>query len=637
MSNILSETPTVDTTESHVQKPTWEVRINGSPDTRIFLKQVTLGYGSTFSTAVFSIEEDPDTGSFPAYNDAVEVDINSLNVFKGKIKGITSRISQGALNKLFTAISNITELTEKVVDPKNSKFNQSTVPEEDRLNVAQILTEILGYTPAGSPTDDPGAVSVTDMTQLDAVQTVVNKVGNFKLFWNKDTNLVELYRFGQGGDVTRRFEKGVNIIDFGITENRQGVVDKLTIVGPARAIRKRELVGTSLAPDENGVYKQSFTITGTNVRELIVEGQFRDRPFIEVNGDLQVLPEDMGITALTATAETREEINQNIGDLNTELDTITSNPQFDQSNTLQKKAAKVEDDITSEQGKLQSLLAEWPFFGLAEVGNIKRDVGFRHAVKTIIPSLTLFSSVGTSFEYNTEKTEATGFLSNVPRIYFHETISANVDKEKLGLSGGGALGDTIRVAVLTRLEWARGQVRVTYTDSGDCPQVSVGSGTVERTISDSQYQITQNNIDVSPSINNEDEVLDLMLERAEAEFEKVNKPSIGGTISVLGDETIELKSTVLVNSTKLDVVSITHSFERGFTTTVSLTNEPFISISTTRVSVPERRKSQEQSVFVGLRIDFQSVDIDQDIATQRQAEFQRRLQEAGLAFAAYQD
>jgi len=302
MSNILSETPTVDATASHISTPTWEIRVNGTPNTAAILRSVTLSYGSSVSSAVFFVLGDPDIGTFPAYNDAIEIDINGRNVFKGAIKGITSRISDGGLQKTFTALSSITTLIEKVVDPQNDNFNDRDVKEEDRLTVAQIVQEILGSIPSGTPPDKPGQVAVTDMTKLDAVQTVVNKVGNYKLFWNKDTNLLEVYRFGQGGDITRRFEKGINLLNLSITDNRQSIVNKISIVGPKKAVRVKQIVATSLQPDENEVFRRSFTLTGKNIRDIVVEGQHRDFPSIEHNGTLQVLPEDMDFPVNTGGA-----------------------------------------------------------------------------------------------------------------------------------------------------------------------------------------------------------------------------------------------------------------------------------------------------------------------------------------------
>lgn len=630
------ETPTVDLSASQVQSPTWEIRVNGTPNTKANLQRVTLGYGTAFSIATFIIHEDPDTGTFPAYNDAVEVDINGRNVLKGKIKGITSRISSGGLNKTFTVISNITTLTEKVVDSKTqSEFNKKDIEKKDRLNVAQILNQILGFIPVGAPTEDPGTVTVRDMTKLDAMQTVLNKVGNFKIFWNNTTNLPEVYRFGKGGDVTRQFEKGVNIGDSAITENRQSIVDKLTLIGSPIAIRTQQFVDTNLDRDENGVFKQSFTLTGKNIREIKVEGQFRDKPFVEFNGKLQILPEDMGIIALSTTNETAADINTTIADLNVELAIVKSNSQFETQSVLQRQAAKIEESILSEQGKLISLFPSWPFFPFAEIGNARRDIGFREAVTKIILAPLQFAIIGTSLEYDKPKDKVKIFLSNVPQIFFMETLGAFVPKERLGITGGG-FGDVVSIRIRTRLEWQRGAVRVTFTEDGDCPQIIKGGGTVERTITDPQYQIIQNSVDIIPGFDNEAEILEIMQERADAEFEKLNRPTISGGITVLGDETIDLRSTVLVNSTKLDVVSITHDLARGFATTIALTNEPFIALTAFR-SAPEQRRQRELEGGTQISFKFDEVEIDQDKTTQRQIQFQRRLEEAGVSFSSYQD
>jgi len=584
MSNILTETPTVDTTASHFSTPTWVVRVNGTPNAAAVLRSVTLSYGSSVSSAVFFVLGDPDTGTFPAYDDAIEVDINGRNVFKGAVKGITSRISEGGLQKTFTALSSITTLIEKVVDPQNDNFNDRDVKEEDRLTAAQIVQEILGSIPSGTPTDKPGQVAVTDMTLLDAVQTVVNKVGNYKLFWNKDTNVLEVYRFGQGGDVTRQFEKGVNIINLSITDNRQSIVNKISIVGPKKAVRVKQIVETKLDEDENGVFRQSFSITGKNIRNIVVEGQYRDLPFVGHNGALQVLPEDMGFAV-------------------------------------------------NVSGPLEGF-AEWPFSPLAIYGNTQGDIEFRDVVTQIINSDTIFSKIGVSTEFDRENDTVKVFLSDVPKLHFTVTKSAALDKAKFGLTGG--LGDTQTVKVLTSVFWTIGEVNVSFTRDEDEPIVDAGGGVVERTITDSQYQILVDST-VVPKFDNETEVLDLMQERADAELEKVNRPSIGGTISILGDETVDLKSTVLVENQKLDVVNIVHSFANGFITSISLTNEPFFALVATPITQPERRRNQEQRVFLGVRLTFEEVEVDQNIASQRQIEFQRRLQDAGTSFASYQD
>ena len=238
------------------------------------------------------------------------------------------------------------------------------------------------------------------------------------------------------------------------------------------------------------------------------------------------------------------------------------------------------------------------------------------------------------------------FISDVPKVWFSNTIVTFVDKEKIGIvrevieAGfseflGGP--DKVKVSVLTQIQWGRGAIRVTYTEDETCPQVSSGSGIIERTITDSQYQIFVDNIS-EPPFDNETEVLNLMQERADAELDKLNRPSIGGTIIIPGDETVDLKSTVLVNGVKLDVTAVTHNFQRGYTTSIALTNEPFFGLTpTVTVSRPERRRQQERAVGTSVRLDLEELEVDQDKATQRQIEFQKRLQDAGLSFGVYQD
>jgi len=279
--------------------------------------------------------------------------------------------------------------------------------------------------------------------------------------------------------------------------------------------------------------------------------------------------------------------------------------------------------------------AEWPFNPFAVFGNTKGDIGFRDVVTGILSANTIFSQIGTSLEYDRKNNRVKVFLANIPQVFFTVTRSAALDKAKFGLTSSSP-GETQRVRVLTSIFWTIGQIQVSFTKDEDEPIVSSGSGVVERTITDSQYRILIDST-VIPIFNNEAEVLALMQKRADAELEKVNRPSIGGTISILGDETVDLKSTVVVNNQKLDVVNIVHSFANGFITTISLTNEPFVAFVAAPAAKTERRKSQEQRVFLGIRINFEEVEVDQKIATQRQIEFQRRLQDAATSFAVYQD
>ncbi|KKM93000.1 hypothetical protein LCGC14_1212810 [marine sediment metagenome] len=578
------ETPTIDDTATRFSDPTWEVKINSVTNPKAVLANVSLSFGENVSSGTFSINEDPDTGTFPSYDDSVEIFVNGRRVIKGKIKGITSQITQSGLRKTFTVLTNITTLQEKVVDVKNKDFNETGTLEKDRFNAQQILNEILGYIPVGTPALDPGEIHLTDMTLLDAARTVVNRLGNFKLFWNQDTDLLELYEFGKGGDASRQFEKGVNILDLSITENRQNKVDKVTIIGPNIEERIRKIVVTTVEPDEDGVRRITFTINDLRPRNIVVEGSQRAQPTYEEQGQIQVLPEDMGIPAL-------------------------------------------------QSGPLQGF-SRWPIFPLAEkIGNRRDDIGFRHPLKTLIIAPSTFSQI-TSQPQIIDKETVKVIVGQAPRIYFTSSISAFVDNKKVGIPG---LGQTA-LEVLTQIAWFRGAIRVTYTRSGDCPQVSVGSGTVERTITDSQYQIIKDNIDLQ-GFDNEQEVLDLMQERADAEFKRLNRPNIGGTIAVFGDETVDLKNTLVVANQNLDIVRVVHNFDRGFITTVTVTNEIFFkAILRNRESDRSAARVRlQQRANANFKIGFDEVEVDQEKVTQKEEDFQKRLVNAGLIYSALQD
>jgi hypothetical protein len=267
---------------------------------------------------------------------------------------------------------------------------------------------------------------------------------------------------------------------------------------------------------------------------------------------------------------------------------------------------------------------------LAEYGNVKGDNGLRKAVKNIFTQFGGFNPIGSSVEYLTPDSTRI-FIGDVPKIYETETRSAFIDKNVLGIQGGG----TISVSVLTRISWFPGALRVSYTREQDAPTIIIGSGTVERTITDPQYQILHNTIS-GQAFNNESEVLAIMQKRAQAEYDRMHTPTISGTITILGDETVDLKSAVLIDGLHLDVVRVVHSFQSGFTTQITLTNERFTPTTFGQISRPERnvRESERNATNI-FRFGFEDAAVDKNVATQRQQEFQRKAAIAGDSEAVY--
>ena len=588
-SNELAATPTFDQTISKFATPTWSVKINGITNPNAILTSVELGFGSDVSNAVFTVHGDPEGGGFPVFNDVVEVIVNGRLVLKGKIKGISSRVSISGLTKTFTAISNISQFMEKVVPPEKSHFNSQRNFQSlnlNKLRAPAIISQILGSIPSGTPDEFPGEVHVTDQTTLDAVDTVIRKLGNYKLYFNITSESLEVYRFGQGGNNTRQFIKGVNIIDYNIVENQQGVVDKVTVIGPPRNIRRRDLVPTSsLAEvrDSSGISRGSFVVNAKNVRELQVTGRAVYPPSYQEDVNLEVLPGDMGIIA-------------------------TPPDKF----------------------------PKWPVVsGSISPYGADGDFSFRHTIKNIGFGIIRDVDVDAAPEY-IDPDSVRMFISELPEVHNVSTRGAFVDNKEVGIVGG--FGSKTRVEVQTGHTVGRASVFVTYTHDGDSPQVSVGSGTIERSITDSQYQIL---IDAVPgqTFNNETEILALMQKRAQAEYDVLHRPKISGTITVIGDENIDLRSTVSFGSQLLDVIKVIHNFTNGFTTQVALTNEPFIAaIATVSIELVRRRPERAERVAsTAFRIDFQDLEIDKKFISQRKEAFLNLLKTAGTAGAVYGD
>jgi hypothetical protein len=532
------------------------------------------------------IHKDPDAAGFPQYDDSVDVVINGRTVLRGKIKGITSRISSSGLTKTFTVISDITKFQEKVVPIGKDHWNAERDREGrilDKKNANEILPELLGFVPSGTPGEFPGEVHVTDQTLLDAAETVLRRLGNYKVFFNQATGQLEAYRFGQGGDVTRQFIKGQNILEFSITENRQDVVDKLTLVGPPRVIRVEEVVGfpqeLSLIEDETGASRRAFVLSKPNVRDIQVFGTQKAEPGLTFDEQIEVIPEDF-------------------------------------------------DNL---------LDATWPVPFILGGGFVENvgvgDAGMRRAIKIRGFTSPITAPINASIVYESPD-KTTVFLSEFPLIRDHILHSGTVQNRKIGIL---PLDSATFVQVYLGTSVFFGGLKARYTHDGQKPIVTIGSGPVERTLTDTQYQILINTVP-GESFSNETEVLQIMQQRAQAEFERLNRPRISGTITVIGDETIDLRSTVLVNGQKLDVVKVVHNFTNGFTSQVALTNEPFVATLVSAIPQPERRSRAERTASTEFRITvLKDVEIDKNIAALRQQELQKRLQLASASHAVYQD
>ena len=652
------ETPTLDLTQSKFTSPTWSVKINAVTDPEIVLEEVKLGYGSDLSRATFFKVEDSASLS---EGDDVEVIVNSRTVFKGIISTKTDVFSGSGIRFNYSAASSIVSLTKSIVkrnrldgtvfnrpedgieilpsyesagvsatsvpslggdtiqtlnvstktttttpsgltaevyapkglgvgSPKTSTsapasgvrvekpklFNDINgtprvptritdpnitsslispiVATPVRKSVSEILQFILGYVPTDTPSLTPGQTVLTDIDLLTSAETVLKRLGNFRLYYNIDTDQVEVYQIGSGGKSQRLLEKGKHILESNIVESTQDIVDEVTVVSSPVHVYAVTPVVTDfnhslavISPD--GSRRIAVTLEGRNIGNIAAEGFQNSPPSMDYNGQIQVLPEDAGYGN-----------------------------------------------------------GYWPYD--ATTNSPERDAGFRSAVRSIRYMLADWRPLASTIEYwGRDKDKATVYFGEFPKIWFVDTRVARFITLNLG---GAALEFPIRVFI--RFFLRVGPARVRYEFDADPLVVRVGSGSVKRTITENSFRpytgIQGNNID---------EVISAMATRADGEYRRLNHSQKTGSITILGDETVDLRTTV----NGLDVTSVTHRFTSGFTTTVQLTNEPSIlefipeNLPSVVTELPENAVVETKDIVVVQSFDLPRafVDADKNVAT----------------------
>lgn len=528
-SSSVNNTPTYIVNK--FSSPTWVVKVNGTPVSDAILQTVNLGFGSDISNAVFSLPRNPFIPGNPVEGDSVEVIANGRSIFFGTIRVKLDHVGIDGLKITYTATSGVTTFNRPTL--KKAAFNSSGSDFPLTQFTAKEIFSQLSINVNGVPNVYPGAVDVTDQTQLSAAESILAKLGNYKLYWNGSE--LEVYTLGSGGVNQRSFILGKNIITANLTKSTENIVDEVTIVGAAREITVRQVIlNPRIQMTSDGRKYFVILLTGENIRNIKVEGLTREQPNIIYDNHIFVNRAMLTgvVEPITSIPPTEDEDN-----LNDDTQSSTINDQF----TLRPKIRNMETFNTDWTVISAGISSTPPPFST-------KTGGF---VGTFIAANTAFIS-----------------LSELPKIWEAEIISGQVPNEVLGIE---ALGSQ-QVEILNKFKYTAGTVRVTYTVDGTKPEVTVGSGVIKRSISDSQFKIVINTV---TGENTEVRVLADMQRRAQAEYDRTHLPEITGTIAVIGDETIDLRQAININGDILDILHITHNFTQGFTTEVTLTNEKF--------------------------------------------------------------
>lgn len=499
------------------KQPTWSVKVNNVEVSDAILERVELGFGSDLSSAVFTLPRDPSTPGSPDIDDDVQVIVNTRSIFRGKIKIITKHIGRDGLRLTYTAHSNIVNYNRTTV--LAGAFNTENSDYPGLLFTTLGIFNKIGVSADNTPNLYPGDVNITDQTKLASAESVLSKIGNYKLYYDMETDRLVVYSLGTGGVNQRSFIVGKNVLARDINVSTENIVDRVIVVGPPMQVRRRSAVNnTIIRTDSSGRRAVSFSLGGRNIRDIVVEGLTREQPKLEFDSEVRV---SKAMLIQPSPIEL---------------------PEF---------------DFSGEDTKF-------------EVVQNDEDFQLREVVLSEKHYQSTWSVMSVSIEQD-GLDRITVFLSEVPKKWYAKTIKGKVLNRSLGLGAPDFDPDAERtVEILDGYNYHVGSLRVTYTVDDTKPVVGSGSGVVVRSITDGQYQIL---VDNANGFSNLSAVLSQMSVRASAELAKLNTPDISGTVRIIGDETVDLRQSLVFDGDALDIVRVVHSFTNGFTTDVTVTNE----------------------------------------------------------------
>ena len=590
-SNSASATPVFNL--KRFSNPKWVVLVNDKEVKDAILERVDNGYGSELSTATFTVPRNPLTENvgFNEY-DNVTIVVNNTTVFEGFIHVITDLLGQDGLKITYTAVSNVARFQEQTI--QNGSYNADGSEADGHAGIiftSGIINQIMvlanktipNASISGIPTAYPGEVNITDKNLLEAIETVLNKVGNYKLYYDMNKDTLNIYKLQSGGLNTRSFIPGKNIISYNITKSTANVVDKVIVIGPRIQITARQSIGfgpESVTINSAGQRVAQARLNGLNIRNVSVEGMTCEQPKITYNNTVVANELMLNYTPLETFDPLAEALN-------------------DSSQDNIKEGSNLE--LRPAVSSVFHYTPEWSSVNVTVVP-IKPSIQFPTA--------------------NPPITSVNAYLSDPPKLWQANFAEGDVLAVDLGLPVEvGEENKTVHVQILHKLYYTVGSMRVTYTYDFIKPAIIVGTGNVVRTITDSQYQVIINGV---TGYSNQGFIEFSMRTRAQAEYDRLHLPQISGTITVLGDETIDLQQMILLEGQKLDVVHVTHNFTNGFTTQVTLTNERFVPTPVLVPPVvrvlPESERDKRKGLLIeGLDSDIQKIqELSQDYANKRE-------------------
>ena len=502
-----SGTPTFDI--ARYLKPNWNIYIGGVEQTDAILESVELVYGPNLSSASFFIPKNPTTPGLPdAAQQLVQVYINNKKVFTGYLMKRENIINSGNLRVNYIAVSILWDYTRETV---NKNYNIQYKGHIKSTTVGEVLR--LSQCPSGVPAGKfiYGEINAADLTKLELMSSMLRYVGNYKIYCSPSGG-VSYYKVG--APLTfRTYEVGKHILNSSINKNISDKIDQVTVYSGYSDI--------------------------TTYRAYYSTGKIW--LFDDEIGNLDYLNSSLTRDSSGNFYIEKQIFGWNISNVSVEAN-VNSKP----------VALSIIDGLQVTPSHCG--LTKWPD------GSTNGKFGV-YQYQTCSPT---WQSVSAEVTYDPWFGSWAKIKIPVPVKYV-----ANIKKYTARFKKAGSSDVVLPIRILEEPIEYIADIRIIYSYQSSMQQKTIGSGTIKRTLHDSVTPYSINTPTYHDS--NMSVVYNYISDRAQVEYDKLSKPSEGGSLSVLGDETIDLRTQV----NGLEVMRVVHDFSNGFITNLDLTNESF--------------------------------------------------------------
>ena len=520
-------TPNYDIT--HYKKPDFEINISGVPQTDAILETVELIYGPDFSTAKFFIPKRPDLPGLPeALSQTVTIYINGRLVLTGYLNKRENSINSDDYRATYTVVSTLWNLT---------KYTAG-------FHAAR---------PSSIPRDSWDPDSVACMSQLDYMMYKISYMGNYKIY-TSPSGSTSYYRIG--APVSKRnYEVGKHIINMNTTKDINEQLKTMTIYGSELSITKtirysgpfpeivevyrgrRTAMGTKahVFRGLDGSWSMKFRIYANNISDVkafaLINEPARASSFVS---GLEVLPSDCKLGGFAGG--------------------------FDLPNF------SLDGSDTDDKG----FLKYWPYGGTESRVPVRSVVSYPRQWKNVSASINYIK------RYTGEVYGADITITPCPVAWQYSLESYTAYYKKLDENDKVIEETPLAIKLMGIPFQFIPDIEIAYTYKGQRLSATASSGAGASRCSMEGIDAYTSDIpsylpySITPK-SNVSSVMSYLVSKASALRSKLGISEYNGTMTVLGDETLDLRTQV----NGMEVSKITHEFTSsdGYLTHIDLTKE----------------------------------------------------------------